>query len=107
MEMETLFPEGQYAMRVERIEDLKLSRTSHYYSRVRLRICGTSHYLIWIISEHPNAEWIWKSAIDSFDDRENLVDRTFLFDLKHVIWDGKSYERVSASLEELVSELDD
>jgi hypothetical protein len=96
-----LWPEGEYAMKVERIEDLVVGHNGHYYCRVRLLILGTDHTVIWLISEHPNAEWVWKGPIEDFADREELVGRTFLFTLRHEEWNGRRYERVGQIGEEL------
>ena len=81
-------------MKVEWIEDLRVGLNGYYHCRVRLQIVGTDHNLTWVISESPNAEWIWKGPIKSFDDREELVGRTFLFTLRHEEWNGQRYERV-------------
>lgn len=91
-------------MRVERIEDLVVGHSGYYYCRVRLNIVGTDHHVIWLISEHPNAEWVWRGPIDSFGDREDLVGRTFLFPLRHDEWQGRTYEKAGRIGEELPDE---
>lgn len=99
-----LWPQGEYAMLVERIEDLRLSLTGDYYCTVQLCIAGTDHRVIWLISESPGAEWVWKGPIKSFDDREELVGRTFLFKIRHQVWNGVIYEKVGQIGTELNSD---
>lgn len=91
----SVFPQGEYAMRVEEIGELVESeRAPYYYCKVRLRILGTEHDVYWFISESPNAEWVWRDAIDSFGDRHKLLNRVFLFRLEHAVYDGQIRERV-------------